>query len=66
MAVYTAEADIPSRIEFAIFVGNATLARTEQTLQVAQIVHPLMFHQQRILRTNETATNFLPVSQLIV
>ena len=37
MAVCTAEADLSSRIEFAIFVGIATLARTEQTLRVTQL-----------------------------
>jgi hypothetical protein len=37
MAVCTAQADLSSRIEFAIFVGNATLERIEQTLRVTHI-----------------------------
>jgi hypothetical protein len=37
MAVCTAQADLSSRIEFAIFVGNTTLERTEQTPRVTHI-----------------------------
>jgi hypothetical protein len=36
MAVCAAEADLSCGIEFAIFTGNAALARTEQTLDTVR------------------------------